>query len=94
MSLSNEEKNAAYEKLTPQRKQLVDKVMENLEKGEHLLELTLGGTRGNTFGALHLTTPKTWKGPDMWYSGNNMWSYEYCLNDMGIMKKPELTLEK
>lgn len=32
MSLSNEEKNAAYEKLTPQRKQLVDKVMENLEK--------------------------------------------------------------
>ena len=33
MSLSNEEKNTAYEKLTPQRKQLVDKVMENLEKG-------------------------------------------------------------
>ena len=33
MSLSNEEKNAAYEKLTPQRKQLVDKVMEILEKG-------------------------------------------------------------
>ncbi|MDD7165872.1 MAG: zincin-like metallopeptidase domain-containing protein [Clostridia bacterium] len=31
--MSNEEKNAAYEKLTPQRKQLVDKVMENLEKG-------------------------------------------------------------
>ena len=68
--------------------------IKNVEKGEHLLELTLGGTRGNTFGALHLTTPKTWKGPDMWYSGNNMWSYEYCLNDMGIMKKPELTLEK
>ena len=33
MSLSSEEKNTAYEKLTPQRKQLVDKVMENLEKG-------------------------------------------------------------
>ncbi len=33
MSLNNEEKNATYEKLTPQRKQLVDKVMENLEKG-------------------------------------------------------------
>ena len=33
MSLNNEEKNTAYEKLTPQRKQLVDKVMENLEKG-------------------------------------------------------------
>ena len=33
MSLENNEKNTAYEKLTPQRKQLVDKVMENLEKG-------------------------------------------------------------
>ena len=33
MSLENEERSSAYEKLTPQRKQLVDKVMENLEKG-------------------------------------------------------------
>ena len=33
MSLENEERNSAYEKLTPQRKQLMDKVMENLEKG-------------------------------------------------------------
>ena len=33
MSLNSEKKNTAYEKLTPQRKQLVDKVMENLEKG-------------------------------------------------------------
>jgi len=33
LSLENEERNSAYEKLTPQRKQLVDKVMENLEKG-------------------------------------------------------------
>ena len=66
----------------------------NIEKGKHVLELTLFGTRVNTFGTLHLTTPKDWKGPDMWYSGNNMWSYEYCLQDMGLMKKPELTLEK
>ena len=34
MSLSNEEKNASYEKLTPQRKQLVDMVLENLEKDD------------------------------------------------------------
>ena len=33
MSLTNEENNSIYEKLTPQRKQLVDKVLENLEKG-------------------------------------------------------------
>lgn len=33
MSLTNEENNPIYEELTPQRKQLVDKVLENLEKG-------------------------------------------------------------
>lgn len=33
MSLTNEENNPIYEKLTPQRKQLVDKVLENLGKG-------------------------------------------------------------
>ena len=33
MSLENEERNSAYEKLTPQRKQLVDQVLANLEKG-------------------------------------------------------------
>ncbi len=32
----SENKNSAYEKLTPQRKQLIDKVLENLEK-ENLL---------------------------------------------------------
>ena len=68
--------------------------VKNVKAGKHVLELKLCGTRGNTFGALHLTTPKDWKGPDMWYSGNNMWSYGYCLQDMGIMKKPELTIEK
>lgn len=34
MSLNSEEKNASYEKLTPQRKQLWDKVMANLDKGD------------------------------------------------------------
>ena len=45
MSLTNEENNPIYEKLTPQRKQLVDKVLENLEKGN------LFWTKGWVFGA-------------------------------------------
>lgn len=36
MSLNSEEKNTAYEKLTPQRKQLVDQVLANLDKGKLL----------------------------------------------------------
>ena len=32
----NETKSSAYEKLTPQRKQLVDQVLANLEKGNLL----------------------------------------------------------
>ena len=34
----NEEKTAAYERLTPQRKQLVDAVLKNLENGTGLWE--------------------------------------------------------
>lgn len=65
----------------------------NVNKGQHVLELTLFGTRINTFGALHLTAPVYWKGPNMWYTKNNLWSYEYRLKEIGIMKKPELTLQ-
>lgn len=66
--------------------------IEGVTAGAHTLELTLCGTRGNTFGPLHLTTPMSWKGPDMWYTNHNMWSYEYRLHDMGIMKKPVLSI--
>lgn len=60
--------------------------------GEHLLELTLYASRINTFGALHLCVPVSWKGPNMWYTDGCGWAYEYQLTDIGIMKKPELTI--
>ena len=68
--------------------------IDEVNAGRHVLELTLCGTRGNTFGALHLATPISWKGPNMWYTKDNMWSYEYRLHDMGVMKKPELFFKK
>lgn len=64
----------------------------DVKGGKHVLELTLYATRINTFGALHLCIPVTWKGPGMWYSQGNGWSYEYYLRDAGIMKKPVLTV--
>ena len=36
--MSDEQKNTAYDRLTPQRKQLVDAVLANLEKGTGLWE--------------------------------------------------------
>lgn len=60
--------------------------------GEHLLELTLYASRINTFGALHLCRPVSWKGPGMWYQEGSGWAYEYQLTDVGLMKKPVLTL--
>ena len=36
--MSDEQKNTAYDRLTPQRKQLVDAVLKNLEKGTGLWE--------------------------------------------------------
>lgn len=68
--------------------------IDGVKAGTHTLELTLCGTRVNTFGALHLATPISWKGPNMWYTKGNMWSYEYRLHDMGIMKKPVIVLKK
>ena len=66
----------------------------NVKSGKHLLEMTLYASRINTFGALHLCVPVSWKGPNMWYTYGNGWAYEYQLKDVGIMKKPVLKLKK
>lgn len=56
--------------------------------GKHIIELTLYASRINTFGALHLCVPVSWKGPNMWYTDESGWAYEYQLHEVGIMKKP------
>lgn len=67
-------------------------VLPDVAAGEHLLELTLFASRINTFGALHLCVPVSWKGPNMWYTEGCGWADEYQLTDVGIMKKPVLTI--
>lgn len=68
--------------------------IDGVKKGAHILELTLFGTRVNTFGGLHAAVPIGWKGPNLWYTDGNMWSYEYRMQDTGIMKKPTIMLTK
>ena len=61
----------------------------NVENGEHLLELTLFTHRYNTFGPVHLVNEKeSWHGPGAWRSTKENWSYEYVLRKVGILKAP------
>ncbi len=62
---------------------------QDVENGNHLLEVTLFGNRYNTFGPVHLVNEKeSWHGPGAWRSWGNNWSYEYVLRKTGILKAP------
>lgn len=62
---------------------------DNIENGNHILNVTLYGNRYNSFGPVHLVDEKeSWHGPEAWRSKNNNWSYEYVLRRIGIIKAP------
>ena len=69
-------------------------VCEGMKAGRHTLELTLFGTRVNSFNALHNCGNSDWIGNDYWYSENAAWSYEYCLKELGILKSPLIDILK
>lgn len=66
----------------------------HVSKGEHEVEFTLFGNRVNTFGSLHIngdclkSNPCPWYSPNMWYYKGDKWTYDYQLDDMGIMAAP------
>lgn len=63
-----------------------------LDPGEHLLELTVFGSRINTFGTVHNCNQKEyWYGPNAWRTTSDQWSYEYQLKPTGLMKAPVIT---
>lgn len=63
-----------------------------LEKGQHLLELTVFGSRVNTFGTLHNCDQKEfWFGPNAWRTQGAQWAYEYQLRPAGLLKAPVVT---
>jgi len=68
--------------------------IENVEKGKHLLELTLYATRENCFGYLHYCA-RDWKyiAPAYAKQGEE-WSYEYVLKATGIEKSPVIEILK
>ncbi|MDY3918027.1 MAG: glycosyl hydrolase [Candidatus Limivivens sp.] len=65
------------------------------EAGRHMLELTVFGSRINTFGTVHNCNQKEfWYGPNAWRTTGDQWSYEYQLKPTGLLKAPVITETK
>lgn len=61
--------------------------------GSGICDITLFGTRENTFGPLHNTDPViVWYGPDSWRTKDERWTYRYNFKPFGILKSPEIGL--
>lgn len=67
----------------------------HVSAGAHRIDITLYGTRFNTFGQLHFHhhMKETWYGPHMWRVSGDEWSYEYETKPMGVLRTPTLVLE-
>ena len=64
--------------------------IDGVSAGKHKIELCLFGNRHNTFGSLHCGVNDIYYGPTHWQKPDGEFIYEYQLEDMGIMKTPEI----
>lgn len=60
-----------------------------VDKGKHIVKITVFGTRCNTFGPLHNNNKtEEWYGPNIWRTKDSKWTYEYQLEKTGVLKTP------
>ena len=60
-------------------------------KGKHTVDITMYGSRINTFGIVHnCYEPMIWFGPNSWRTTGDAWAYEYQLKPVGVLKSPVL----
>ena len=72
-----------------------DLVIDNVSKGEHLIELKLFGNRFNSFAALHNTNRNiSWTGPTMWRTNGDQFALDYQLSELGIITSPVISIIK
>ena len=72
-----------------------DLVIDNVSKGEHLVELKLFGNRYNSFAALHNTNRSaTWSGPSLWRTRGDSFALDYQLCEFGIITSPIISVMK
>ncbi len=67
-----------------------------VKAGAHTVELTIYGTRFNTFGQLHChhNPDFKWYGPASFRTEGDMWSYEYENKPAGILRTPTCCIKK
>ncbi len=65
---------------------------EPVEKGMHMLDLTVYGNRFNTFGGLHNTDggEYVYCSPNFWRSTGSFWAYEYQFRATGPLMAPRI----
>ena len=62
-----------------------------LTPGKHRIDITVYGSRQNTFAPLHhLSTFQYSQGPDAYRSTGDLWNYEYAFADKGLLSSPRL----
>ena len=62
-----------------------------VKAGTHTVEITLYGTRINTFGALHMVKETRWLSPTSWRHLGDRWSEEFVFEETGILSSPSIT---
>ncbi len=70
--------------------------IKGVKAGKHTVELTLYGTRMNTFGQLHIHHHLSfdWYGPASFRTVGDEWSYEYETKPAGILRTPTACTKK
>lgn len=72
-----------------------DLITKPLAKGKHTVSLTLFGNRNNCFSALHnARLDEWWKGPNMFETEGDAFTYQYSLLPMGIISSPIISVIK
>ncbi|GKH31566.1 hypothetical protein MCI89_10655 [Muricomes sp. OA1] len=63
--------------------------------GKHKICIRVFGNRANAFGPVHnADRTETWYGPNLWRTRGNKWTYEYRLEEMGVLSAPLYWLVK
>lgn len=84
LKVSADGQDAGYLAFSPYEVRLPD-----LAAGQHVLELTVFGSRVNTFGTVHnCNQAEFWYGPNAWRTVDDEWSYEYQWKPAGLLKAP------
>ena len=68
--------------------------VDDVESGNHLIEITAYGNRVNTFGPIHDAGHRTYVSPTAWYTTGYKYSYDYEPKATGLLSSPVIEVLK